>query len=104
MTFASTTTTTLNTTFLSIQLIMQSIMRHNGGNALRLSHIQKDKLLRAGELPDSLSCDPALFRATLAKVVPQRATCPLNHLGLRPLLLTLLVLEYIDLCALFIRV
>ncbi|KUF78922.1 hypothetical protein AM588_10000086 [Phytophthora nicotianae] len=72
--FASTTTTTLNKTFLSVQLIMQSIMRHNGGNAFGLSHIQKDKLLRAGELPDSLSCDPALYRATLAKVVPQRAT------------------------------
>ncbi|ETM97175.1 hypothetical protein PPTG_20473 [Phytophthora nicotianae INRA-310] len=31
MAFASTTTTTLNKTFLSVQLIMQSIMRHNGG-------------------------------------------------------------------------
>ncbi|ETP39281.1 hypothetical protein F442_13242 [Phytophthora nicotianae P10297] len=72
--FASTTTTTLNKTFLSVQLIVQSIMRHNGGNAFGLSHMQKDKLLRAGELPDSLSCDPALYRATLAKVVPQRAT------------------------------
>ncbi|ETP44333.1 hypothetical protein F442_09062 [Phytophthora nicotianae P10297] len=48
MAFASTTTTTLNKTFLSVQLIMQNIMRHNGGNAFRLSHIQKDKLLRAG--------------------------------------------------------
>ncbi|KAG1696586.1 hypothetical protein DVH05_018279 [Phytophthora capsici] len=74
MAFASTTTTTLNKTFLSVQLIMQSIMRHNGGNAFCLSHTQKDKLLRAGELPDPLSCDPALFWATLAKVVPQSVT------------------------------
>ncbi|ETO70668.1 hypothetical protein F444_12873 [Phytophthora nicotianae P1976] len=57
MTFASTTTTTLNKTFLSIQLIMQSIMRHNGGNALRLSHIQKDKLLRAGQRAPSTISD-----------------------------------------------
>ncbi|KAG1709291.1 hypothetical protein DVH05_019934 [Phytophthora capsici] len=74
MAFASTTTSTLNKTFLSVQLIKQSIMRHNGGNAFRLSHIQKGKLLRAGELPDSLSCDPALYWATLAKVVPQSVT------------------------------
>ncbi|KAE8900838.1 hypothetical protein PF005_g10447 [Phytophthora fragariae] len=40
----------LNKTFISIQLIMEDIMKHDGGNAFRLRHMHKDRLLRAGEL------------------------------------------------------
>ncbi|KAE9015550.1 hypothetical protein PR001_g14874 [Phytophthora rubi] len=74
--FQNTTYTTLNKTFLSIQLIMANIMKHDGGNSFPLSHFHKDKLLRAGKLLVAIPCDAALYLSALSKVVPQVAPLP----------------------------
>jgi hypothetical protein len=51
----------LNKTFLTLQYMMEHIMKHEGKNDFRLGHIKKDALLRANDLPVSLSCDPATY-------------------------------------------
>ncbi|ETN02511.1 hypothetical protein PPTG_16464 [Phytophthora nicotianae INRA-310] len=44
--FEATKATTLNKTFVTLQLMIQHIMRRCGGNECRLTYIKKDHLLR----------------------------------------------------------
>ncbi|VFQ96364.1 unnamed protein product [Cuscuta campestris] len=55
---------TLNKVWLSYQQVLTKIMEHEGGNNYKLPHMGKDRLARAGTLPDSLSIDIGLIQKT----------------------------------------
>jgi len=40
-------------------------MTHQGGNSFKLPHIGKAALRRAGDLPESLDCDPESIEEAL---------------------------------------
>lgn len=54
---------TLNKVFLSYQQAMLCVLKENGSNKYKLSHMHKDKLLRNGELPVTLECSPQLVQS-----------------------------------------
>ncbi|GMF13254.1 unnamed protein product [Phytophthora lilii] len=70
--FEATKATKLNRTLVTLQLMMQHIMRRGGSNDFRLTHFKKDHLLREGRLSSSLSCDSQLYFDTLAAPVRLR--------------------------------
>ncbi|KAE9261984.1 hypothetical protein PF008_g32720 [Phytophthora fragariae] len=75
--FEETTAATPNKTFLSLQAVMEQIMRCGGSNNYKLGHMHKDKLLRAGTLPISLPCDVNVFlNARDAILQPVTASIP----------------------------
>ena len=55
----------LDNVFLSLQGVLECIMTHQGGNSFKLPHIGKAALRRAGELPESLDCDPESIEEAL---------------------------------------
>ncbi|KAE9302957.1 hypothetical protein PF008_g22352 [Phytophthora fragariae] len=59
--FAETTAETLNKTFLTLQLVMKEIMTNEGRNHYRLTHMHKDKLINAGQLPTTLMRDAEIL-------------------------------------------
>ncbi|KAE8988766.1 hypothetical protein PR001_g21952 [Phytophthora rubi] len=59
--FAETTAETLNKTFLTLQLVMKEIMTNEGRNNYRLTHMHKDKLINAGQLPTTLMRDAEIL-------------------------------------------
>ncbi|OWY98515.1 hypothetical protein PHMEG_00030705 [Phytophthora megakarya] len=61
------TWTTLDDVFLSLQNVMLSILRSRGDNEFVL-HLGKQKLRRAGKLPEVLTCPEELFNSALAAV------------------------------------
>ncbi len=54
--FSKTTAETLNKTFLTLQVMMESIMINHGGNGFSLCHIKKDHLARINALPVCIEC------------------------------------------------
>ena len=53
--------TKLDETFLTLQKVMECIMRHRGGNDYKLPHMGKQRLRRAGLLPTSWTCDRHIY-------------------------------------------
>lgn len=47
----------LNNIFLTLQQCMTEIMKCDGSNNYKIPHMQKDAIIRRGELPDTLKCD-----------------------------------------------
>ncbi|ETO65755.1 hypothetical protein F444_16988 [Phytophthora nicotianae P1976] len=74
--FEATKATTLNKTFVTLQLMIQHIMRRCGGNECRLTYIKKDHLLRERNLPISLPCNSQLYYDTLAAIAPPSLHVP----------------------------
>ncbi|WOH11073.1 hypothetical protein DCAR_0830552 [Daucus carota subsp. sativus] len=50
-----------NNIFLTLQSCMLEIMKTQGSNRYKLSHMKKNRLRRQGELPRQLKCDPKLI-------------------------------------------
>lgn len=50
----------LNYVFLTMQMVMESILKLKGGNDYKLAHMSKHKLDRNGSLPISIACDPSI--------------------------------------------
>ncbi|XP_057770758.1 uncharacterized protein LOC130990549 [Salvia miltiorrhiza] len=51
----------LNNVFLTLQSCMVEVMRTLGGNDYKIPHMNKKKLSRAGQLPETLECDRKIF-------------------------------------------
>lgn len=58
-------TDTLNRVFLTLQSVMELIMKYDGCNRYKLPHMNKDKLSLSGPLPVSISCTSDLHHAAL---------------------------------------
>lgn len=64
--YRSTTRRALKNVFLTLQVVTDQIIQHNGGNDLQIQHMSKDKLERQGRLPVSvLVSDKALAALSL---------------------------------------
>lgn len=45
---------------MSLQSVMQEVIRTKGSNSFKIPHLNKQHLYRVGGVPDSVSCDMAL--------------------------------------------
>lgn len=61
--FTELTRETLDATFLSLQKCMECAIAVDGGSNYKLPHTHKQTLARAGLLPRTLQCDPAIYDA-----------------------------------------
>lgn len=57
--FHNTTRRALNSVFLTLQVVMDQIIQHNGGNDFQIQHMSKEKLERDRRLPVSVHVSDA---------------------------------------------
>lgn len=50
----------LNNVFLTLQSCMVEVMQTLGGNNYKIPHINKKKLIRNAQLPETIDCDPLI--------------------------------------------
>ena len=56
---------TLAKVYVTLQSVLLEIMKNQGGNTYKLTHMGKDKLIREGNLPNILEVDSTLYEETL---------------------------------------
>lgn len=56
---------TLAKVYVTLQSVLVQIMKNQGGNTYKLIHMGKDKLIKEGNLPDTLEVDSELYEGTL---------------------------------------
>jgi antitoxin component of RelBE/YafQ-DinJ toxin-antitoxin module len=56
---------TLAKVYVTLQSVLVQIMKNQGGNTYKIIHMGKDKLIKEGNLPDTLEVDSELYEETL---------------------------------------
>nr|XP_051196688.1 uncharacterized protein LOC127310025 [Lolium perenne] len=56
---------TLAKVYVTLQSVLVQIMKNQGGNTYKLIHMGKDKMIKEGNLPDTLEVDSELYEETL---------------------------------------
>ena len=67
--FVELSETKLNFVFLSLQQCMKAIIESEGSNGYKIPHMGKERLERAGELPESITCDPEAVQQAMDRLV-----------------------------------
>jgi hypothetical protein len=70
--FAELDRCTLNNIFLTLQHCMICIMKNDGNIDYKIPHMGKAKLARAGQLPETLPCDPAIYNHAVGVLASAR--------------------------------
>jgi hypothetical protein len=64
---------TLVKVFITLQSVMIEVMRDEGGNIYKITHMGKNKLKKEGELPLVLKCDAAIYRKSIENIANHEA-------------------------------
>lgn len=67
--FVELSETKLNFVFLSLQQCMKAIIESEGSNGYKIPHMGKERLERAGELPETITCDPEAVQQAMDRLV-----------------------------------
>ncbi|RHY45219.1 hypothetical protein DYB38_004921 [Aphanomyces astaci] len=52
---------TLDCNFMTLQSLLQEVIKAAGDNNYKIPHMGKKKLALAGKLPETVACDPTVF-------------------------------------------
>jgi hypothetical protein len=60
---------------------MIEVMKDEGGNVYKITHMGKDKLKKEGELPLVLKCDASIYRKSM-EIIANHDTALAQHAGI----------------------